>query len=152
MSVQDPVQFAEDLQLPTTRTDNALIEVQATIDAALASVGTVYAILLSQTGTSAPSATVVQNGLSGAAPTFSRAATGVYTINKTGGFPLGKTIVLPGNLGATSPGSTTAFDIIIAYQVNADQIAVTTRTVTSGTIAMADDVLVDTCLYVVVFP
>lgn len=151
MSVQDPVQFAEDLQLPTTRTDNALAAVDAAIDAALGTIGQVYAIQISQSGTGAPTATVIKNDLGGT-PTFGRAATGLFTINLTGAFPLGKTIVLPGNLGSTSPGSTTACDIIVAYQVNADQIAITTRTLTSGVLAMADSILSDTCIYVIVFP
>lgn len=151
MSVTDPVQYAEELQLPTTRTDNAVAAVQAAIDDALDASGKAYSVLLNQTGTSAPVETIAKNGLTGT-PTYTRAAPGVYTVNLTGQFPVGKTIVLIANYGSTSPASTTAFDIITAYQTNADQLTITTRKVTAGVITMSDAVLQDTNLLVLVYP
>jgi hypothetical protein len=52
----------------------------------------VYRALLTQTGTSAPVATVLENTL-GATPTYARDGVGVYTLTSVGSFPANKTIV-----------------------------------------------------------
>lgn len=56
----------------------------------------VYTALLSQTGTDAPVATVLENTL-GFVPTYSYEDVGNYRINNTGGFTLNKTFVLLDN-------------------------------------------------------
>jgi hypothetical protein len=50
----------------------------------------VYTALLTQSGTDAPVATVLENTL-GFTPTYSYEAVGAYNINHTGGFPAAKT-------------------------------------------------------------
>lgn len=50
----------------------------------------VYTALLTQTGTDAPVATVLENTL-GFTPTYSYEAIGAYNVNHTGGFPAAKT-------------------------------------------------------------
>ncbi len=53
----------------------------------------VYVALVSQTGTSAPTITVLQNTLSGT-PVWSRYSAGIYRATLTGEFTVGKTIIL----------------------------------------------------------
>lgn len=52
----------------------------------------VYTALLSQSGTSAPTAKVLENTL-GFVPTFGYSSTGVFSINSSGGFTLDKTYI-----------------------------------------------------------
>lgn len=61
----------------------------------------VYRALLTQTGTNAPVATVLENTLGGV-PVWYRDTNGVYFVQLNGFFPSGKTFVLIGNSGIYS--------------------------------------------------
>ena len=56
----------------------------------------IYSALLTQTGTNAPVATVLENTLSGT-PVWSRFGTGDYRLTLTSEFTLNKTVILIGN-------------------------------------------------------
>lgn len=52
----------------------------------------IYKVLLNQTGTNAPVATILINTLGGT-PVWSRTSPGIYTVTLNGAFPAGKTAV-----------------------------------------------------------
>ena len=77
----------------------------------------VYTALLTQTGTDAPVATVLENTL-GFTPTYSYIGAGDYNINHTNGFTVGKTcIITSGDSGLGD--DTYKFK---AYRLNSDSI------------------------------
>ena len=79
----------------------------------------VYTALLSQTGTNAPVATILENTL-GVVPTYSYGGAGEYKVIHTDGFTLNKTVVFMN----TALNSQTA-SILIDYQSN-DAIHIST--------------------------
>ena len=79
----------------------------------------VYTALLTQTGTNAPVATVLENTLGGV-PTYSYGGAGEYKVIHTDGFTLNKTVVFMN----TALNSQTA-SILIDYQSN-DAIHIST--------------------------
>jgi hypothetical protein len=58
-----------------------------------------YVARVTQTGTTAPATTVMENQLS-ATPVFARTGTGVYTVTLTGAFPTAKTVAIVSNNAA----------------------------------------------------
>lgn len=52
----------------------------------------IYRVLLNQSGTSAPVATILKNTLDGT-PVWSRSSPGIYNVTLNGAFPAGKTAV-----------------------------------------------------------
>lgn len=107
------------------------------VDAVLAGLESValpyksYVALISQSGTSAPTATVIQNEFSGT-PTFSRLSAGQYYINLSGAFTSGKTVSFPSKVCISSgsnydisanPFSANSFSLeTFANGINADDI------------------------------
>ncbi len=96
----------------------------------------VYTALLSQSGTSAPTATVLQNTLGGTV-VWSYVSTGQYAATLTGAFTVNKTVTFV-NQGATSPMAEVKFNrqdanscTLRTYQVN---------TTTSTDTVLANDV------------
>ncbi len=78
----------------------------------------VYRALLTQTGTDAPVATVLENTLGGT-PVWGRSGAGIYPLTLEGCFTANKTFILfsfgqLGDFGGTEP--------VIAKRVNADEI------------------------------
>lgn len=72
----------------------------------------VYRALLSQSGTSAPTAIVLENTL-GETPTFSRVTFGTYFINTVEEiFTENKTIILNGRAVVSGPGGNTCFSLM----------------------------------------
>lgn len=66
--------------------------VKSTVNAIKNGAVKVYRALLSQSGTDAPVAVVLENTLGGV-PIYSRSSSGVYAATLSGAFPLGKTVV-----------------------------------------------------------
>lgn len=79
-----------------------------------------YKALLTQTGTDAPTATVLVNTL-GITPVFARSGTGQYTITSTGSFPSGRTAITTGQYYINGIGQ-----ITYAYRNSDNEIAVET--------------------------
>lgn len=93
-------------------TDRTLVD-KGYVDAAVSSSGglgySVYTALISQTGTSDPTVTVLQNTLSGT-PVWTRSSTGVYVATLTGAFPANKTTPFNSGLVYESSGFGTGYD------------------------------------------
>lgn len=100
----------------------------------------VYAALLTQSGTSAPTAKVLDNTLSGV-PTLARTGVGVYTITLSGAFTTDKTFLLTGV-------STTAGATVSAVRTSANVITLTTSNASN---AAADVLLTDTPIEIRVY-
>ena len=83
----------------------------------------VYTALLSQSGTNAPTATVLENTLGGTV-IWSYASTGVYVANLTGAFTINKTIVFTSNAAypVTPPHQFTG-----GVRSNSDSIQITSK-------------------------
>jgi hypothetical protein len=84
-----------------------------------------YVAFLNQTGTNAPTATIVENTL-GAIPTFSRTDVGEYFMTCPGVFTVGKTVVFCGNSSfdhiVAVPSSVNDIYILSIYGVNNTQM------------------------------
>jgi hypothetical protein len=101
----------------------------------------VYVALLTQTGTDAPVATILQNTL-GVVPTWSYEGVGEYQLNQTGLFTLNKTIVLLG--GVTGGGDTLVTDV-----GNVNYFYISTSDETDN---LANDLLSKTTIEIRVYP
>ena len=150
MSVADPVQYAEDLQLPTTRIDNAVAQIEAALDDAIAAGGKIYSVTLSQTSTSAPAATILKNTLGGV-PVWARTSAGLYTCTLASAFPTDKVLILLGASGGNIT-ATVAFDIFASEHTNTSVLTLTSRQWAAGTVSMSDNLLLNTEFHVVVYP
>jgi hypothetical protein len=85
----------------------------------------IYSALLTQTGTNAPVATILQNTLSGT-PVWSRASIGDYRVTLAGEFTLNKTAILIGNKEFTlSPSAIDPYDVVVG-QVSVNELYVDT--------------------------
>lgn len=101
----------------------------------------VYTALLTQTGTDAPVATVLENTLGGAV-TYGYSATGIYTINSSGLFTLNKTAVFGG---------------IVAINGSVVALGITSGTMTDSimyleNISGGDEFLLNTAIEIRVYP
>lgn len=143
-----------DARLPNTGTPGTYENVTITVDAhgriTLASAAyKVYVALLTQTGTSAPTATVLANTLGGTV-VWARTGTGGYTATLSGAFTVNKTIVLVGHEGNV------AFDYVLftvfKNSVNSFQLATQEVEVTGPTADHADGILQNTEIEVRVYP
>lgn len=106
-----------------------------------------YTALLTQVGTSAPTASVLANTLS-AAPVLAYAGVGQYTLTLVGAFPVDKTILLT---GTASDGDTSSSIFSIgAQRVSDDVISITTHTASTG--AAVDGVISKTSFVIEVYP
>lgn len=103
----------------------------------------IYAALVNQSGTSDPTATVLQNTLGGI-PTYDRpGSAGDYTIDLAGAFTVGKTFILSGLGEFGSPA------FVISFRNNVNQLALLTY---DDSFTSADDILVNTPILILVFP
>lgn len=99
----------------------------------------VYVARVTQTGTTAPATTLMENQLS-AVPVFARTGTGVYTITLTGAFPTAKTVVFVSNNAAGR--------VSVAY-TSANVITISTF---DAAAAAADAILSSASLEIRVYP
>lgn len=98
-----------------------------------------FGAIVSQAGTAAPTATVVENGL-GASPVFARTGTGVYTLTLTGAWKTGKTVV---NVSHSAAGSVTV------ALTSANVITITSL---NASAAATDVILANTFIEIIVYP
>ena len=102
-----------------------------------------YRALVSQSGTAAPTATVLENSLGGTV-VWARGSAGTYTGTLTGAFTSAKTFIMqPGETGTIA-----AIKNVIAVRTNANVITVTTGA--GGT--LEDDVLSSFPIEILVYP
>ncbi len=103
----------------------------------------VYRALLTQDGTAAPVATVLENTL-GAVPVWTYSGVGWYTATLAGAFPLAYTFVTAGQVDLTS--------FAIAYpQTPPDSVSVSTNILGAGGGASANDLLYYTPFQILVY-
>ena len=104
----------------------------------------VYTALLSQTGTNAPIATVLENTLGGTV-VWSYASTGVYVANLTGAFTINKTIVFTSNAAypVTPPHQFTG-----GVRSNSDSIQITSK---NGSGTLTNDLISNMSLEIRVY-
>lgn len=98
-----------------------------------------YVARITQTGTAAPAATVLENNLSGT-PVFARTGAGVYTVTLTGAFPTAKTVAFITNNAAGR--------VAVAY-TSANVITINTF---DATPTAADAILSSAALEIRVYP
>lgn len=97
-----------------------------------------YLALLTQTGTDAPTATILQNTLS-ATPVWTRSGTGAYVLTLTGEFTENKTTIITQQMGV----------FLYTEQTTANTIILTTR---DSTFTLADECLLKTTIHIIVYP
>lgn len=102
-----------------------------------------YRALLSQSSTSAPTGTVLENSLGGAV-TLARSGTGVYTLTRTGAFTSAKTFIM---VSGTAGSIATRSDVIA---VRTSDNVVTVSTGTAG--VAADSILSNASIEILVYP
>jgi hypothetical protein len=109
-----------------------------------------YWALLTQSGTSVPSVTVLENGLSGT-PTLARTSAGIYTITLTGAFTTNKTAVLMGP--PPQPGGSTVVSFYVDY-TSANVITISSKNSdpVGGTGGFTDNALNNTIICIMVWP
>ena len=107
-----------------------------TFDNVYSNKGKIYRALLSQSGTNAPTATILENTLGGT-PTYSYSSTGVYQIVLAGLFEVAKTLLFVGGIAGS-----------IACEVD-DGIVLATRNA-AGT--LANSLLSSTSISVIAYP
>jgi hypothetical protein len=103
-----------------------------------------YVALLTQSATSAPVATVLQNSLSGT-PVWSYVSTGTYNLTLTGEFTVGKTIIRSMNLDLVRGDE--YGDVVASRSLNT--IALVTYDISN---TPADDLLSSTLMEIEVYP
>ncbi len=104
----------------------------------------VYRALLTQVGTAAPTAIVLENSLGGT-PVWSRSSDGVYLATLTGAFSQTKTWFMVLSSADPTAGTNTAG----ASWFNANSILVATA---DGSATAADDILVNFPFEILVYP
>jgi hypothetical protein len=104
-----------------------------------------YVALLTQTGTSAPTATVLENTLSGT-PTLTRTGIGTYELTLTNEFTANKTWVVGGS--ADNNAGSGDFATLDIKRLNANKITLNTY----DSFTPADDMLVSTSIEIRVYP
>lgn len=101
-----------------------------------------YKATLTQAGTAAPVATVLQNNLGGV-PVYARTAAGIYTLTLAGAFPVDANVLL-------IPGSPLAAgQTIVMDRTSANVITITTNIAAD---TAADDLLSNTGIIIEVYP
>src|SRR5581483_3532315 len=81
-----------------------------------------YRALISQSGTSAPTAVVLENSLGGTVA-FTRIGTGQYRLTLTGAFPENRTLILPNSVRDANSA-----DVAACYRVDDNTVALNTGT------------------------
>lgn len=102
----------------------------------------IYKAIINQTGTSAPTVTIVANTLGGT-PVFSYSSVGGYAVTLSGAFTVGKTVVIINN-------GQSANTLVGAYAINANAIGITTSASTTAT--ASDGLLFNASISIEVYP
>lgn len=123
-------------------TDAKWLLLSSTLQSLYPSQAKVYRAILNQSGTSAPTATVLENTLGGT-PTYARAGTGSYEVTLSLAFASAKTHILINNPAIDVPCITQA----ICAPPN--QIVIETY---DDSFTPADDILTDTAIQILVYP
>jgi len=112
----------------------------------------VYAALLTQSGTDAPTATVLENTLGGTV-VWTRDDTGLYTGTLAGAFPATKTGVPPIGTNQNVTEQTT-FVLTLFERTDDDRVRIGTYTVdpSSGTQTEGDALLTNAYVEILVYP
>lgn len=105
----------------------------------------VYKALISQSGTSAPTATVLVNSL-GVDVVLGRNGVGQYDLTATGAFPSGKTVIYTGQYYINGVGQ-----ITYAYRNSNNEIALETAELSGGNFVNIDEGLDQTVIVIEVF-
>ncbi|MBP6471215.1 MAG: hypothetical protein KBE23_06460 [Chloroflexi bacterium] len=102
--------------------------------------------LVTQSGTNAPTLSILENGLGGAAIVASRSDTGTYSLSSTGAFS-GSVFVL------AAPSRVDKLSVVDAYKVSDDQLNIETYTVNYAgpELELADSLLYENQLLVWVY-
>jgi hypothetical protein len=109
----------------------------------------VYRALLTQTGTNAPVATVVENSLVGI-PVWTYRGVGAYRLTLNGMFPVGSVHTIIGsNLSIITSFSLSLTDHTVTNFINFNTYDVN---LTAGTITAADGVWSNTSVQILVYP
>lgn len=124
-------------------------DLQAALDAKQASLGFVksYVALLSQSGTAAPTATVLFNTLGGT-PAWARIGVGAYTATLASAFTLNKTAVFTG-------GADSALDLplfLTMGRASSSIMKVEAFNSSGSPAVLADDILFNTSIEIRVYP
>lgn len=127
-----------------TKNENGLIEEVAIVSA---SAPKVYKALLTQTGTAAPVATVLENTLGGTV-VWTRTSTGYYSATLNGAFTLGKTFIL-NKSGFITVDENFTFLINTTLTANSIEISSFTDYPTS---AVSDNILISFPIEILVYP
>jgi hypothetical protein len=120
------------------------LTVTGTINGAVVAPFKKYVALLNQSGTSAPTAIVLENTFS-EIPTFSRTSAGVYKLELIDSFTLDKTFIVTGS--ADVSGGTGDFATVIARRFDEDTITLYTY----DNFASSDNMLVNTSIEIRVY-
>jgi len=107
----------------------------------------VYAALLTQTGTDAPTATVLENTLGGTV-VWTRGGGGRYNATLAGAFTANKTAV---NSGSCMDGSITLLGWFAGARIDADSVRVISSSINDPS-SVSDDVLLNTYVEILVYP
>jgi hypothetical protein len=102
-----------------------------------------YRAILNQTGTSAPTATVIENTLGGTV-TLARTTSGKYTLTLNGAFTLDKTFIMTTSTGGTIASPYTA----VVFRNSANVVEINTGTGGS----FGDDYLFNHPIEILVYP
>jgi hypothetical protein len=103
----------------------------------------VYTALLSQSGTNAPVATVLENTLGGTV-VWSRNVTGAYTATLTGAFTTNKTFI---NISNTSAGANPPLNYVIAYKTSVNTVVIQTYYNGAGNDTLLDNSSIEIRVY-----
>lgn len=101
-----------------------------------------YVALLSQSGTNAPTAIVLENTLGGTI-TFAYVTVGIYTATLTGAFTASKTAILVSEFGRAAVKIT---------RTDANSLGIRTDGLSAGAWASADSSITDTFVEIRVYP
>jgi len=99
-----------------------------------------YVALLTQTGTSTPTAVVLENTLGGT-PTLGYTSAGLYTVTLTGAFTANKTVTL------TNINSTNVLYSMQAERTSANVVSVTTKSTVTATNALMTNSILEIRVY-----
>ncbi|MCA9747523.1 MAG: hypothetical protein KC414_00280, partial [Romboutsia sp.] len=108
----------------------------------------VYRALVTQSGTSAPTAVVLENTLGGT-PVWSYITPGTYRLTLSGAFTLNKTAINIGNNNFFSTIFNAPYQVLIDHSV-VDYIEVYPTDI--GTLTQANDLLINTYIEILVYP
>ena len=129
--------------------DGVTSAIQTQLDSHYPAGTKIYRATLTQASTAAPVATVAQNTL-GQTLTPARTSTGIYTLTAGGAvFTADKTQIF---MGMPSTVGVSEFGIFIATRTSATVITINTRDFDAGASSLADGLMTETAITIIVYP